>query len=217
MNSSEFEQDQRQIDADDSVLAIALEASKGNLLAQALSRALHNGPHMRYALPDETERQNVLQWVLTSAIRSAWLCGENYTTPTMDGGAVWVGPNSTSSIRRIVQEGLLPTGFKLTAGTLRRCMGLVASLEQVRRRVVRNPHWYLIALGVVPRQNRKAVRAALLRPGINRADSEGVPCYLETFEEQDIAFYHEFGFRIEGGGRISKYGPVFWAMLRSPK
>ena len=197
--------------------AIPLEASKSKLLADVLSRALHTEPHITYAIPDETERRAVLHWFLTSTIHVAHLFGENYTTPAMDGGAVWIGPDGTSNIRPSVQQGLLSTGVKLTVLTLRRCTRLVARLEQVRRRLVSEPHWYLIALGVEPRQHRKTIRAALLKPGLDRADSEGVACYAEVFEEQDISFYEEYGFRIEGGGRIGAYGPAFWAMLRPPR
>jgi hypothetical protein len=214
MTNSEFDRDVQK--PGEVVQAIPLEASKGDYLAQVLSRALHAGPHMRYALPDEAERQTVLYWFLTSAIRAAELCGASYTNSAMNGGAVWVGSNS-EGIRRIAQDGLLSTGFRLTLVTMRRCVRLVASLERVRRRLVRSRHWYLIALGVEHRQDRNADRAALLRPMLYRADYEGVPCYVEAFEEQDISFYEEYGFRIEGGGRICEDGPAYWAMLRSPR
>ena len=211
MIDDEFERDSH-----DALQPIPLETSKGDHLANVLSRALQAGPHMRYALPDEAERQTILYRFFASAIHAARLCGASYTNSATDGGAVWIGPDPTQGIRLIAREGLLSTGFNLTLATMRRGMRLVASLERVRRQLVRSRHWYLIALGVVPQPGREAIRAALLRPMLYRADSEGVPCYVETFEEQDISFYKEFGFRIEGGGRILD-GPAYWAMLRSPR
>lgn len=56
---------------------------------------------------------------------------------------------------------------------------------------------------------------ALIEPVLSRADSTGMPCYLETFSEKRLSFYKDFGFRITGAGRIPDEGPNFWAMTRA--
>jgi hypothetical protein len=55
---------------------------------------------------------------------------------------------------------------------------------------------------------------ALIKPGLARADSDGLPCYLETFQERHLAFYEEHGFQIAGAGCIPD-GPNFWTMIRT--
>jgi hypothetical protein len=46
--------------------------------------------------------------------------------------------------------------------------------------------------------------------------SEGIPCYVETFNERDLAFFRH-SFRIAGGGHIPRGGPDFWALIRPPQ
>lgn len=196
---------------------IRLEASQTTRLTHVLSRALHDDPRFTYVIPDERERRAVLPQFLSSVIRVALLHGENYTTPTIDGGALWLGPGHTTNIPGIVRNGLLSTHFKLSRASLRRCVRVAASLERVRQELVRNTHWFLMALGVEPSRRGRAIRSALIRPVLYRADSNGLLCYVEAFAEQNISFYEEHGFRIEGSGRISESGPEFWAMLRAPR
>jgi hypothetical protein len=49
-----------------------------------------------------------------------------------------------------------------------------------------------------------------------RADLDRLPCYIETFNEKDLSFYENLGFRVEGAGEI-RGGPSFWAMIRAPR
>ncbi len=48
-----------------------------------------------------------------------------------------------------------------------------------------------------------------------RADADGVPCYLETFNTRLVAFYHKHGFRVVAEDRVpGSVGPRFWGMVR---
>jgi hypothetical protein len=49
---------------------------------------------------------------------------------------------------------------------------------------------------------------------LSQADSQRLPCYVETFSERHIPFYERHGFRIAGGGKIAASGPDFWALIR---
>jgi hypothetical protein len=94
-------------------------------------------------------------------------------------------------------------------------MGL--HLNEIRRRLLGQQHWYLLALGVVAPLEKESARARLIEPLLSRADLDGQPCYLETFNEKDLAFYKRHGFRIAGSGKIPKFGPDFWALIRKPQ
>lgn len=76
---------------------------------------------------------------------------------------------------------------------------------------------YLQVLGVSPDAQRQGVGAALLREGLDRADAAREETYLETAEEDNVAYYQHWGFGLEApGGPISDGGPVMWRMLRPP-
>jgi hypothetical protein len=195
-------------------MVIRLDTSHTKALADVLCRAFYAEPLFTYMVPDEKARRALLPWFLSAAIRASHFCGENYTTPDLAGGALWIRPSCTFSIRRIVQRRLQSVPFKLGTGSWRRWLRLGARLEEVRQGIAKTPHWYLLALGVEPSKRQEAICEALIRPVLSRADCEGIPCYLETFQERHLSFYEAQGFRIEGGGRIAESGPEFWAMMR---
>jgi ribosomal protein S18 acetylase RimI-like enzyme len=51
--------------------------------------------------------------------------------------------------------------------------------------------------------------------GTSRADDAGVPCYLETTTDSNIAFYRKRGFEIVGQGDC--FGHTLTGMIRRPR
>ena len=76
----------------------------------------------------------------------------------------------------------------------------------------RQPHWYLGAFGVDPPAQSCGVGGALLREFLARADADGLPAYLETDREGNVAFYRRSGFEVSGCTEI--LGVCVWRMLR---
>lgn len=196
---------------------IPLEKSRAEPLANVLSRVFCGEPPFTYLIPDAEERRAVLPGLLGSAIRASQLYGETYTTPAVEGGSLWIGPDRNLTIERILRTASSPGRFKMSWSSLKRCLTLGTRMDKIRRRLARHPHWYLVALGVESSRRESAVREALIEPVLARADSDGLPCYVETFHEPNLPFYKEQGFRIEGSGRIPGCGLEFWAMIRAPR
>jgi hypothetical protein len=187
------------------------------LLAIVLSRALHYEPIFTYVIPDERDRRTVLPWFFrTLAIRASQLCGAIYTTDNIDGGALWIGPGRPQTFSRVLRAGVLTAPFRLGRISFRRCLSLSAHLEEVHERFASGLHWYLMALGVQAPDREHVTRRALIEPVLARADSDGLPCYVEIFNPTNLPFYKKRGFRIEASGRIHR-GPNFWALLRTPR
>jgi ribosomal protein S18 acetylase RimI-like enzyme len=78
-------------------------------------------------------------------------------------------------------------------------------------------HMYLSVLGTDPEQQGRGIGSALLAPGLRLADEEGLPCYLESSKEQNIAFYARHGFVVRETIRFPKDGPSLWLMWREPR
>ena len=51
---------------------------------------------------------------------------------------------------------------------------------------------------------------------LDRCDREGVPCYLETHNEQNLGLYEHFGFEVKEKGVLPGSNRSHWAMLRNP-
>jgi len=185
-----------------------LEISKAEELAAVLSEALCNEPHFRYVIPDDHARLRFLRGYFGSAIRASRLNGEIYTTPPIDGGALWIGPGRGLTLASMMT--MSPSEAQ------ERCSNLVTHLDEVHQQLVRELHLYLLALGVKPSRQNENVEGILVEPLLARADSDDLPCYLETFNDKHLPFYERHGFRIAGSGKIPGGGPDFWAMIRRP-
>jgi hypothetical protein len=57
----------------------------------------------------------------------------------------------------------------------------------------------------------------LLQPGLDAADTGGVPCYLETQTEDNVAFYVQRGFVVAADEVMPDEGLRMWAMVREPR
>lgn len=77
----------------------------------------------------------------------------------------------------------------------------------------REPHWYLHTLSIHPDRQRQGYGSELIRPGLERADADGLPCYLETQRESNIPFYARFGFELREQIGLPD-SPPMWTMWR---
>ena len=189
------------------------ETPHDDVPATVLSRALYNEPHLAFMIPDEDARRAMLPWLFGAATRACEIYGI-CTTAASEGVALWIGPEHDLTVSRVVRAAMMAMPFNLERGILRRCMKLAASIEEVRRRLAPQPHWYLMALGSEPSSDAASIGGVLMEPVLSRAYITGVPCYLETFNEGRLRFYEDYGFRIAGAGQVPGGGPPFWAMTR---
>jgi hypothetical protein len=195
-----------------------MDMSQVEYLGLTLSRAFHNEPSATYVLPDESARSAVLPRFFKSvAIRTSQLCGEIYTTQDVTGGALWISPQYASGFGRVLNTGILAMPLKFGRSTLKRWINLSAHMQWVHRRLLSEAHWYLMSLAVERSDADRLIAGALIQPVLSQADSDRLPCYVETFRERDLSFYEEHGFRIFGVGRVPSGGPVFWSMMRAPQ
>ena len=48
-------------------------------------------------------------------------------------------------------------------------------------------------------------------------DELKVPCYLETYNSDNLRFYGSLGFKVMGSKKASLHAPSAWGLLREPK
>jgi hypothetical protein len=183
-----------------------------------LSRSFQNEPNFVYIMPDEQARPIILRWFFQMvAIPASRVSGEICTTNQIDGASLWIRGGSGLTFERLIPNAMPGMPLELDQASLRRWIDLGARVEKARHRMVRGPHWYLLALGVETSIDRCSLSGLLTEPLLSRADSDRIPCYVEIFDERDLSFYENLGFRVEGAGGIAQGGPSFWAMIRAPK
>jgi ribosomal protein S18 acetylase RimI-like enzyme len=140
-----------------------------------------------------------------------------FRTPGDEAAAIWAPPGEWKLPNVQIAKNAVP---------LMRVFGrrLFANLEILGRLEKAHPselHYYLEFIGTDPAHQGKGMGSALMRPMIERCDTEGVGAYLESSKEENLAFYGRFGFEVtevltHTAPRGAK-GPQQWLMWRDPR
>ncbi len=183
--------------------------------ADVLCRAFHNDPYYTYIIPDFGRRANILPWLLERIIRYGFVYGSVYTTVSVEGASVWLGPEDPDfHWIGAIRTGLFLLPLKLSRVENQRIQLLDEAAGRLRARAVAGPHWYMPVLGVDPACQGQGIGGALLQPVLKLADLEHLVCYLDTNNEKNLAFYERYGFKVTGQERTDPAGPYVWGMRR---
>ena len=63
----------------------------------------------------------------------------------------------------------------------------------------------------------QGIGSACMRPILERADAEAMPCYLESSCERNVPLYERNGFRVTEVVDLPDDGPAIWLMWRAPR
>jgi ribosomal protein S18 acetylase RimI-like enzyme len=77
-------------------------------------------------------------------------------------------------------------------------------------------HWYLFILGTEQAAQGRGLGSALLAQMLARVDTDGMPVYLESSNERNLALYGRYGFETTSQVAIPG-GPRIWPMWREPR
>jgi ribosomal protein S18 acetylase RimI-like enzyme len=185
-------------------------------LVEVLARAFDDDPVPRWLFRGERRRRRALRVFFRIQLRRVYLeRGEVWTTEDRSGAALWAPPDgSRPGLRELLH--LLPVvpylvGLGSDAPDAAR---LLAAVDNARPR---ERHWYLATLGTDPDHQRSGVGSALVEAVLARVDAEGLPTYLESSKESNLAFYGRHGFEVTGQVRAPGAGPTLWTMWRQPR
>ena len=187
--------------------------------AAILGRAFQNDPLMVYTLPDAAERARLLPEFYARMLRFGVLAGEVYTTaPAMEAAALWLPPGVQWTRERVQAAGLHELSSIIGADAISRFREVTDCEAQARERDMTEPYWYLLLLGVEPTLQGRGLGGELIAPTIQRAHREGAPCYVETEQPRNVAFYRRHGFElIIDGQAAGTTGVRFWTFRQPPK
>jgi ribosomal protein S18 acetylase RimI-like enzyme len=192
-------------------LATADDVSR---LAGVLADAFMNDPVYTWLLPGSLRLKTRLRAVFTAEM-------EQYALP--NGGAIW----TTSGYDGAVVE-LPPGAWEMPKSfTAKEALGWVRAFGMrvllamrvqrvMEERHLREPHFYVRTIGVRIARQGRGVGSALMQPTLQRADSAGLPTYIEASSERSAALYERLGFEHMGVLELPEGGPPVWPMRRSP-
>ena len=129
-------------------------------------------------------------------------------------GASLIAPPGRYPIDLRAELLLYATAFTVGPRSIARLLHMARYME---RQHIREPHYYLFVVGVEPALQGRGHGKALLRALSARADSRGVPCYLEADREQNVKLYRSLGYEVLDEGLIEPIGLRMWPMRREPR
>lgn len=169
------------------------------------TRAFVGDPVMRWFFPDDDEYEAINPQLAAHIARRWQAHGTLWCTDDGVAMAGWVPPG-----RPEVDVGPGPEiqhpGWRLAR--------FAAIGEALKANMPTERHWYLNMLATHPDWQRRGLGSALLEVVFARARRDGVPCYLETETEANVAYYHHHGFEIRSEWDLPDGGPHMWGMLR---
>jgi ribosomal protein S18 acetylase RimI-like enzyme len=194
-----------------------LSPKQAALAGDLLAASHADYPSFRHLLPDAATRHRVLRRFMTAVARDAAAHARALVAHDKSGFlgvALWMPPGSYPlSLRRKLQMTPALLGVALVAGGAFLAFARVGTtLEQAHPA---DRGWYLQALGVHPRAQRRGVGRVLLAPVLALADEAGLACHLHTADPTNIGYYRRFGFEIiEPALQVFPKGPSYTSMTR---
>lgn len=170
-------------------------------------RAFVDDPVMRWLYPDDEIFLAEGGVVFEGAFRGWVALGEVWCTDDGVGVAVWIPPG-----RPDVPFSDDPRESEIDPSLVER-FGILGPLMEAN--TPPEPHWYLQLLATHPDWQRRGVGAQLMGATFERADGEGLACYLETETVENVAYYRHHGFEVRSEWDVPT-GPHMWGMLRPP-
>jgi ribosomal protein S18 acetylase RimI-like enzyme len=184
--------------------------------AAVLGRAFREYELFRYYFRDETERRAAVD---SFAFISLSLClkyGEVYmSSEKLESVAAWLPPGKAPfGGWQIIRSVPLSILFRFARQGAGRMWAYGRFVDNLHRRLVPYPHWYLQIIGVDPAYQGQGFSSRLLRPVLERIDRERMPCFLETNTGKNVSIYRRFGFEVVSEDKMPGTEVTSFAMLR---
>jgi GNAT superfamily N-acetyltransferase len=183
-------------------------------VAAALADAFIKDPVYTWMLPGNLRLQPRLRTMFAAEMNQYVMPnrGTVWTTSGYDGAVCELPPGAwempTTLTGREALRWLRAFGTRLP---------LVIRVKRVMEaRHLREPHFYVRIVGVRTALQGQGVGSALMRPTLERADSAGLPAYIEASSERSSALYERLGFVHMDVLELPEGGPPVWLMRRPP-
>jgi len=204
----------RQFDVD------RLQKGEEPAVIAALARAFYDDPLFGFFVPNLLKQMKSLIAYMNSGVKDArafrdvWVA---HADRKVASAAVWLPPGTyPRGARRDLMTYVrtLPT-FVHSGKRFGRAVALLGAVDKAHHDLT-GPHYYLAILGTDPEFQRTGAGSAVLAPVLERCDTEGLPAYLETQKEANIAYYARHRFDLVQKIEVPGCPPV-WTLLRQPR
>jgi ribosomal protein S18 acetylase RimI-like enzyme len=183
--------------------------------ALTLAEAFTTDPLLEILAPDPARRGKLGRGMMGVLVAYGMRYGHVWANDDASAVAIWLHPESgPMKMPRMLRAGMWRAPFILGLDGMGRMSKAMSATEEFHKRV-EGPHWYLMTVGTRTARQGQGFGSTLVELGTSRADQAGVPCYLETGTDSNIAFYRKRGFEVIGQADL--YGYTLTGMVRPPR
>lgn len=136
-----------------------------------------------------------------------------FINQTQTGASMWLPPGISTHQPARLSAFVLLTRILVKGGlkSLKRGDYLQTAMAKAH---LKEPHFYLHAIGAVQGSQGKGIGSAMLKHGVRLADEARKPAYLESSNIRNNPLYERFGFEITEEIQLPDDGPSIWSMKR---
>jgi ribosomal protein S18 acetylase RimI-like enzyme len=189
-------------------------------LSAALAQAFATDPVMDWLLPQRTRRAARRELMFTLELQTYVLPQQGLVFTADDGrsgplvgGCLVLPPGRwhmpAAADGRTALRWLRAFGMQLPRA--------IRTQRTLQEHHPAEPHYYIRSVGVRPELQGQGLGTALIRPTLDRCDSEDVSAYLEASSERSAALYERLGFVHLGVLALPDGAPPLWPMRRPPR
>ncbi len=187
--------------------------------AKVMSDAFSDDPLWEKIFRGETKVDQKLAACLEVPLRFCFTYGNIYSiSEEIEGlAAVMPGNKAKFTLWSVLRTGsLLPT-LRMGANAGKKMGPAFEPLDKDRGKNMQGREFtYLYLLGVAAKLQGKGYGGTLLRAVIERSELLGIPLYLETETEVNVAIYERFGFNTIRKIILPMIEQPMWEMVREP-
>ncbi|MEW5957138.1 MAG: GNAT family N-acetyltransferase [Chloroflexota bacterium] len=132
------------------------------------------------------------------------------------GASVWSKPTDGTLAKQIFREKKTFIRQHLGEASLRKYTDIIEFMSARAKEIVPYGSWYLSILGIAPQFQGQGLGGTLVKPILDKADTLGVPSYLETFTPRNKNFYKRLGYQEASFFVEPVTGSEYWIMIREP-
>lgn len=174
-------------------------------------------PLYEWLVPDERERLVKLASLQRAIARFGMHHGTTLVSPNVEGCLIGVDSRVDRGPCALLRWSMCGHGEIVETwgpATIQRWDTVSKAIETTRATHAPERHVYLMALAVKPRAQGQGHGGAILREFLARVDTDGMPCYLETFKDVNVKIYNHFGFQAVDSFTIPGTPLAIHAMVR---
>ena len=183
-------------------------------LAATLAAAYPDYRWTSWALPEDGRAQRLSRWAELWGGLVPVLAGTAWVTDDVTAAAAWVAPDAeppASDLQAVIDRDLPRVfGSRQPVVLASERLGALGRPEE--------PHWWLSAVGTRPASRHQGLGAAVLRPVLDRCDTDGVPAAATVYTSTVVRWLQRFGFAVTHSTRTAvDHELPIWTMVRRPR